>query len=102
MKNLLWMAVVISLAACTKNLDKQASVANQQMEKQSCDFGITSFNLTKRAPVDNGEDLSNHRPKGAVPATPATGVLLLDFDGQLVTGTAWNVFGDINCAPANL
>jgi len=34
------------------------------------------------------------------PAASAT--VFIDFDGQLVTGTAWNYRGDINAAPAGL
>lgn len=29
-------------------------------------------------------------------------VIFLDFDGHYVTGTNWNVFGPIDCAPSNL
>ena len=37
------------------------------------------------------------------PPPPASaGVILLDFDGQVVSGTSWNYSGPINCAPANL
>lgn len=29
-------------------------------------------------------------------------VIFLDFDGQMVTGTNWNMLGPIDCAPSNL
>ena len=29
-------------------------------------------------------------------------VIFLDFDGQMVIGTNWNIFGPIDCAPSNL
>ena len=32
----------------------------------------------------------------------ASATVFIDFDGQLVTGTAWNYRGDINAAPAGL
>lgn len=34
--------------------------------------------------------------------TSASAVLLLDFDGHLVSGTSWNVYGDINAASSGL
>src|SRR5258706_5701191 len=111
MKNLLIFGLVILLASCSKNrIDKQASFL-QEKEKQSCDFGIKSFTLTKREPINTGKDgLSNKRPPGGGGAPPpppppppaGTAVLLLDFDGQLVSGTSWNYASDFTCAPANL
>ena len=108
MKNLLIFGFVILLASCSKNsIDKQAS-SLQEKEKQTCDFGIKSFTLTKREPVnlENGM-ISDKRPPGGGGAPPppppaGTGVLLLDFDGQFVSGTSWNYGGDFTCAPANL
>ncbi|MER3498561.1 MAG: hypothetical protein C4308_07960 [Chitinophagaceae bacterium] len=35
-------------------------------------------------------------------APPSQSVILIDFDGQLVSATCWNTSGDINAAPANL
>jgi hypothetical protein len=35
------------------------------------------------------------------PTYNGQGVILLDFDGQYVTGTSWNVSGPIDCKPAN-
>ncbi|MFL5740659.1 MAG: zinc-dependent metalloprotease [Flavisolibacter sp.] len=32
----------------------------------------------------------------------ATATLFLDFDGQMVNGTSWNVNGPISCGPSNL
>src|SRR6476469_3251460 len=32
----------------------------------------------------------------------ATATVLLDFDGQLVNGTSWNVNGPISCGPSTL
>jgi hypothetical protein len=108
MKHLLICGLVLAvvLAACSKK-DQQDPQSNQPADKQSCDFGITQFNLTKRAPV--GGDMANKRnTQNATnntttpPPPPASGVILLDFDGQVVSGTLWNTTGPINCAPANL
>src|SRR5215831_16782325 len=32
----------------------------------------------------------------------ASAVIFLDFDGQTVNGTSWNISGPIVCGPANL
>ena len=34
--------------------------------------------------------------------TSANAVMLLDFDGHLVSGTSWNVSGPINCSSSGL
>src|SRR5437868_14405400 len=97
MKNLLVVAGLVFLAACTKNADTQFT--QSQQEKQSCDFGITQFNLTKRASVQNNEELQRnpHTYTGGSATTNPTptpsstsAVILLDFDGQTVSSTAWN------------
>ena len=64
MKNLLWVGVLF-LAACSKNADQQTSQTDQATEKQSCDFGIQQFNLTKRPSVA-AEDQYANRIKGNV------------------------------------
>lgn len=103
MKNLV-IAGCIVLASCSKTkIDEQVSTALQNKE-QSCDFGITSFNLLKRAPVNsNTDDATFKRPGGSTTPPPTgAGLIYLDFNGQLVSGTLWNTNGDIICAPANL
>ncbi|HEV8284902.1 MAG TPA: M57 family metalloprotease [Chitinophagaceae bacterium] len=123
MKKLSILALLF-LAACSKKIDQQ--ISNQQVkqvgEKQSCDFGMTSFNLAKRAPVsiEGNEAARKKRPRSndgggttgggttdgggttTPPPSPGTGVILLDFDGDLVSGTLWNSSGDFYCSPANL
>jgi hypothetical protein len=152
MKRLSVLAMLF-LAACSKNIDKQASSPNSSStkldEKQSCDFGMTSFNLSKRARVNVSDDygISKGRKKpntnghgggvtdggggttdgggsgggttdgggsgggttdgggGTVtppPPSSSAGVVFLDFDGEAVSGTAWNTAGDFYVAPANL
>ena len=113
MKNLLIVIGLVFLAACSKTIDQQASSPKEEGERQSCDFGMTSFNLTKRPPVNNDEEIAGARkPRsggggtGGGGTTPSTnGVILLDFNGQTVSGTGWNSMiggGDIVCSPANL
>ncbi|MER3498244.1 MAG: hypothetical protein C4308_06185 [Chitinophagaceae bacterium] len=107
MKNILWIAVLF-LAACSKNFKEQ--IPQQTTEIQSCDFGIQNFNLTTRPSVEAEDEFANRiRPPkfqlpGSTPVIPGNaGVLLLDFDGNYVSGTVWNAgVGDINCAAANL
>lgn len=116
MKNLLILGGLVFFAACTKTADRPAEEnpsSTTQTEKESCDFGITQFNLTKRAPVD---DPSANKPPhagggngggggstgGGGTTTTTNGVILLDFDGQYVSGTSWNGGVPFTCAPANL
>src|SRR5438034_11230450 len=102
MKRLLILGLIFLAACSKKNIDRQNS-SPQEGEKQSCDFGIKSFNLSKRAPVNPGNiEVLSKKPSsgGGGTVTPGSGVILIDFDGQLVSGTAWNTNGDISCAPA--
>ena len=101
MKTLIILGLVFLLVSCSKNNTDKQSLVQQDVEKQTCDFGIKSFTLTKREPVNSGTS-SNRRPPGGGSPPAGTGVILLDFDGQLVSGTSWNTNGDFTCAPANL
>jgi hypothetical protein len=109
------LAVILSLcvlAACTKN-DTETRT-EQKNETETCDFGITNFNLTKRAPLNEIIELKKPQsPGGGSGGSGGTGgtgggtvanpgVILIDFDGQVVSGTSWYGGGTINCAPANL
>ena len=108
MKNLaLIAAIAILFTSCSKSVDTPASsflatTAGSHGE-QSCDFGMKKFNQSKRAPVN--DDLALRRTTktfgGTTPA-PTGGVIFLDFDGQQVTNTSWNVNGSLNCAASNL
>jgi hypothetical protein len=102
MKNLLFFALVC-LVACNKAIDIQP-VPKTTKKIQSCDFGITQFNQVKR--VLTSEEILRGKPikssGGGSTSTTGGPVILLDFDGQLVSGTSWNYNGDINCSPANL
>lgn len=105
MKNLVIIIIgCMVFASCSKSaIDQQVSTA-LPIDPQSCNFGITSFNLIKRSPVhSNTDDAIFKRPGGTSTPPPAgAGLIYLDFNGQLVSGTNWNTNGDINCAPANL
>ncbi len=97
MKNHLILAVLF-LCACSKNYDKPATVKTSK-EPERCDFGISQFNESKRAAVIVG---ANKRPPKLPPPGNPGAVILLDFDGHIVSGTNWNYNGDIICAPANI
>jgi hypothetical protein len=105
-----YLAIVLGLcglAACSKK-DTVQPAAGSQNEPITCEFGQTSFNLSKRSAVDEELAGKGKPPKfnwgnvsgGGGSSTPA--VILLDFDGHVVSGTAWNTFSEINCMPANL
>lgn len=103
MKRYVVIASLCVLAACSKNDVKKVTTNDpgQLQQLENCDFGITQFNLTKRAPVDIAPE---RKLNGAAPSTPPppAPTILLDFDGHVVSGTLWNSNGDIVCAPANL
>src|SRR2546428_5972002 len=100
-----WVALVLTLlVACTKNTDvayEKEDVTAQNDKPLSCNFGIETFNQTKRAPVSNADAYRGKPPKTTNTGTAAS-VIFLDFDGQLISGTSWNTNGDFYCAPANL
>ena len=143
MKKLGFVGLAVLLVACSKQIDKQASSVKSPIlptERISCDFGMSSFNLNKRAPSYSKGDQMSRRKKttgngngngngglggggtsgggttgtdttgtstgsgGTTTPPPSTGgsVILLDFDGDLVSGTPWNSNGDFYCTPANL
>ncbi|HEX3167259.1 MAG TPA: hypothetical protein VHQ93_13415 [Chitinophagaceae bacterium] len=110
MKNLA-ISCLLLLAACSKRIDQQdPSTINN--EKETCSFGLSEFNMVKR-PTINMEVGKGKPGTGSGGGTGTTGgggttvptlanVILLDFDGQYVANTMWNVNGPITCAPANL
>lgn len=69
-------------------------------EKETCSFGLSEFNLSKR-PAMNSE-VSKGKPGSGSGTTTSANVILLDFNGEYVANTTWNVNGPIACAPANL
>jgi len=96
-KSHLYLICALTLAACSKNFDKPAEMLPHD-EQESCSFGISEFNLTKRPALN--DEVAKGKPGSSTAAFP--NVILLDFNGHLVSGTMWNVNGDFNCAPANL
>lgn len=116
MKNLL-IPCLLLLASCTKNLNEPRSpLFNSNSEKETCTFGLSEFNMTKRPSLNT--DISRGKPGGGggngggsgsgsggggTTTTPTSAsVIYLDFNGQYVANTMWNVNGPINAAPANL
>ena len=97
------LLLVLFLGACTKNIKKTEKAETTTQE--ACDFGFTQFNLSKRAPgFSDATDISaKGGPNSGGDATSApNAVILLDFNGQYVSGTNWNTNGPITAAPANL
>lgn len=106
MKNLLFFGLMF-LASCSKNNFDKPIAPLEETRQQSCDFGLTSFNLIKRPPVNTGiNDVILAKPpsgnNGTTNPPAGTGIIYLDFDGERVSGTMWNTKGSIHCAPANL
>lgn len=89
-------------------------------DHQSCNFGLTKFNLTKRSKefvdaVNAASGKSRGKPHKTTTTTSTSttttngggtevgsSVILCDFDGQVVSGTMWNVSGTITCEPSGL
>lgn len=94
------LLLVLFLGACTKSIQKPQ--VNETTTQESCDFGFTHFNLSKRAPSFGDENAKGNPNTGGGDATAPNAVILLDFNGQYVSGTNWNTNGPINAAPANL
>ena len=96
------------LASCSKTFDKQ-HLSTSNTEKETCSFGISEFNMTKRPAINN--EAGKGKPGSGTSGTgggtsptppPAANVIYLDFNGQYVANTMWNTNGAINCAPANM
>ncbi len=94
----------IVFASCSKTGREPQVTTAFPIDEQSCDFGMTSFNLIKRAPVNYNTDESIFRRPGGTSTPPpaGAGLIYLDFNGQFVTGTPWNGGASFTCAPANL
>lgn len=108
MKRLL-VAGLVFLVSCSKQTDEQQAVAPiQKTDVQTCDFGMRNFNLSKRAPLSDDQTNFIEKPPrgggsgGGTTTPPSNPVILLDFNGHIVSGTSWNYNGDIVCSPANL
>jgi hypothetical protein len=102
------VVLLILIISCTKkNLETPAAVQPPVSETkviskpEACKFGLLVFNTTRRAP---SADVSGFKkkPKQTGTITPPNATIYLDFDGQVVTNTLWNISGPINCAPANV
>lgn len=101
MRYFLLVLTIFLVASCSKTAtDSKADTIIQKSE--SCDFGLKQFNLAKRPAVIEGEGKPPKPPTGGAGSSSNPGVILLDFDGQLVSGTSWNNGTNINCLPANL
>jgi hypothetical protein len=108
LKNLA-IACLLLLAACSKSIDQQHAPTTNN-EKESCSFGLSEFNMTKRPTINS--EVGKGKPGGGsggstgggstTPTVTTANVILLDFNGEYVANTMWNVNGPVTCAPANL
>lgn len=67
---------------------------------EKCVFNIGESNF-RRPPIDRKKKPRNP-PAPEPPPNIIQGVLFLDFDGELVSGTSWNYNGDINAEHSGL
>ena len=103
-------ATAFLLASCSKTdlsstrISNNTTTTTTSAKPESCSFGQTQFNLTKRANVMDGVPLRSPKGGGGSGSGGGStaGVILLDFDGQYVTNTSWNFNGPLTLAPANL
>ncbi len=114
MKNLL-IPCLLLLASCSKHLNEQLPRPNNS-EEETCSFGISEFNMIKRPSINTevgkgkpgggggngGGSGGGNGGGGVITTATSSSVIYLDFDGQYVANTMWNVNGPINAAPANL
>lgn len=104
--HLLVLLAVVAIS-CSKNRDQvsksssQAATAALPNNKiESCNFGFTQFNMTKRAPVDEIYAEPSMTNNGINFETPSA-VILLDFNGHEVQSSVWNASA-FTTAPGNL
>lgn len=98
------LASLVMLAACTKEIETPdnniETPATTNKSAVSCSFGINQFSKVKRP---EGSALAKGKPLPAGDLSNTyDAVILLDFDGHLVSNTSWNTSGDFYCAPANM
>jgi hypothetical protein len=93
--------LLVVLYSCTKNTrDADTIITNNSQQRdslQSCDFGITQFNMIARPQVPS-TPVTESKPG----PSNATSVVFIDFDGHFVSQTNWNFNGDFNCNSAGL
>ena len=106
MKQLFTILSACILFSCQKSIDQiSPEPITKTGEQEICSFNMTEFNMSKRAPVNYEAAKGRPASSGGKTISPTSikpNVILLDFNGHLVSNTSWNVNGDINCLPSNL
>ena len=116
--NRLLLTALLFLAACSRKIQDKEFVSAKdaghavQGDPQVCSFGLSDYNLRKRPNLQifsldkkkpgTGPGSGNNNPAQPPSSSSTGGVILLDFDGHLVTNTSWNFTPSITCTPANL
>jgi hypothetical protein len=102
------IVLLILIISCTKkNLETPATVQQPVTTNtvvsnpEACNFGLQVFNKSRRAPLPDVSAFKK-KPKNGSTIAPPNATILIDFDGQVVTNTLWNISGPINCAAANI
>jgi hypothetical protein len=100
MKNFLIILILFMLAcrSTKKPLPKQQLI--------DCNFGLSTQEFNTSPRIFPPEEMAGKKKKEPLPPPQPVslqqGVLFLDFDGHLVSGTAFNYNGDISCTDAGL
>lgn len=111
MKNIILAAILFTVISCNNENKKPVTVQPPASTRDTVlvvdSFGLTEFNTTKRflSEDEMNEFVVMERGKRVKPPPPTnstTGVLFIDFDGELVQGTSWNYAGPIACDNSGL
>ena len=94
--------LIVLLVSCKKNRDlplqesEVTSTLIPQQKPETCNFGIQVFNKNKRIPTSDTYT-QRKKPKGnKSPLSIPNATILLDFDGELVTNTSWEIASATN------
>src|SRR5688572_974055 len=96
-----YIVLCVALSACSKQSDTSYSETEiaGETKKETCTFGITQFNTTARPLLEN--QTLRPKPPGNGGGGGGSSVILLDFNGHIVSNTMWSST-PITCAGANL
>lgn len=75
--------------------------AGKDQQPEICKFGLQVYNQAKRAASPDTYSFKRN-PNAGKPAAIPNATIYLDFDGEVVSNTAWNAKGTIYAAAANL
>lgn len=95
MKKLIPILMLVVIAACEKSQQLQKIPADVVLEDKTKDAEVA----TRKKPDHPGNP---HNPPSTTDTTPKKACVYLDFDGEVVSNTLWNVSGAIYCDNSGL